>query len=96
MGPAGVTPSPGSAKPNGGGSKATRAANAEKGYRVCSTREDWNDTTDSRPGQVFSTPDLATQCARKRAKAEQTSYVVIRNGVRWKVLRKDGEEDVIE
>lgn len=95
MGPAGVTPYPGRAKPNGGGSPRTRAANAEKGYRVLPYADWLNKVDGTREGDVFSTPDLATQRARKGAKEGKQTFLVMRDGARWKLLKADGDEVVI-
>lgn len=95
MGPAGVTPRAGSAKPNGGGSKATKAANAERGYRVCSYATWLNTPSSERPGECFATPDMATQRARKGAKEGKETFLVLRDGARWKLLKADGDEVVI-
>jgi hypothetical protein len=95
MGPAGVTPARGSAKPGGGGSPKTRAANAERGYRVLSYSAWLNREDGSREGDSFSTPDLATQRARRDAKASKETFLVMRDGVRWKLLKADGDEVVI-
>ncbi len=85
----------GSKKPNGGGSKATRAANAERGYRVCAYAEHLNREEGERPGQTFSTPDLSTRHARTQAKASKETFLVLRDGARWKLLKSDGDEVVI-
>lgn len=95
MGPAGVTPPPGRAKPGGGGSPKTRAANAERGYRVLPYGDWLNAYEGEREGQVFSTPDLATQRARKGAKDGKETFLVLRDGARWKLLKADGDEIVI-
>lgn len=85
----------GSKKPGGGGSRGTRAANTERGYRVLAYGEWMNAVPGTREGRVFSTPDLATQCARHAAKDAKETFVVLRDGARWKLLKKDGDEVVI-
>lgn len=85
----------GTKKPNGGRSQATRAANAERGYRVLPYGEWLNRVDGTREGETFSTPDLATQRARKGAKAAKETFLVLRDGARWKLLKSDGDEVVI-
>lgn len=92
MGPSGVTPARGNAKPGG---PTPRKARVEKGYRVVSYG-DWLNREDGEvPGDLFSTPDIATYRARKDAKASKETFLVMRDGARWKLLKADGDEVVI-
>lgn len=85
----------GSKKPNGGGSQATKAANRERGYRVLPYADWLNAEQGTREGETFSTPDLATQRARRGAKEGKETFLVLRDGARWKLLKADGDEVVI-
>lgn len=78
----------GSKKPGGGGSKGSRA---ERGYRVLSYDAHLSAATGERPGDCYSTPDVAQKKARDRARAEGRHVLILRDGERYQLYRADGE-----
>lgn len=81
----------GSKKP--GGPSPRKAAPTETGYRVLPYAVWMNTSPGDRPGETFSIPDLAQAKARKLAKSEGETYIILRDGVRWMRADKDGALD---
>lgn len=73
--------------------RPTSKASAETGYRVLPYAVWMNTSPGDRPGETFSIPDLAQSKARKLAKSEGETYIILRDGVRWMRAGKDGALD---
>lgn len=77
------------------GGPTARPVVREKGYRVLPYGDWLNAEEGSREGEVFSTPDLANRRARRGAKEGKETWLVLREGARWKLLKAGGDEVVI-